>query len=130
MVVLKRCKPEIPFILAELFTKCLKESCFPECWMVSSVVPVFKNVVDMSTTKNYLPVSPSQWLAKYLKNLLQVVSCFFFLYGLPSLSLSTVFDSILSYLDEVLFINPSANVFVFEGFNIHPKNLANLFLWN
>ena len=37
--------------------KCLKESCFPDCWKVSSVVPVFKNVRERSTAKNYRPVS-------------------------------------------------------------------------
>ena len=36
---------------------CLKESCFPDCWNVSSVVPVFKNVGERSTAKNYRPVS-------------------------------------------------------------------------
>ena len=35
---------------------CLKESCFPDCWKVSSVVPVFKNVGERSTAKNYHPV--------------------------------------------------------------------------
>ena len=44
VVVLKNCEPELSYILAELFNKCLKESCFPECWKFSSVVPVFKNV--------------------------------------------------------------------------------------
>ena len=44
-------------ILAELFSKCLKESCFPDCWKVSSVVPVFKNVGERSTAKNYRLVS-------------------------------------------------------------------------
>ena len=34
---------------------CLKESCFPDCWKVSSVVPVFENVVERSTAKNYCP---------------------------------------------------------------------------
>ena len=43
MVVLKNCEPELSYILAELFNMCLKESCFPDCWKVSSVVPVFKN---------------------------------------------------------------------------------------
>ena len=37
--------------------KCLKESCFPDCWKVSSVVPVFKNVGERSTAKNYCPVN-------------------------------------------------------------------------
>ena len=31
-------------------------------------------------------------------------------------------DSILSNIDEVLSINPSANVFVFGGFNVHQKD--------
>ena len=35
----------------------LKESCFPDCWKVSSVVPVFKDVQERSTAKNYHPVS-------------------------------------------------------------------------
>ena len=36
---------------------CLKESCFPDCWKVLSVVPVFKNVGERSTIKTYRPVS-------------------------------------------------------------------------
>ena len=35
----------------------LKESCFPYCWKVSSLGPVFKNVGERSTAKNYHPVS-------------------------------------------------------------------------
>ena len=57
VVVLKNCEPELSYILAELFNKCLKESCFPDCWKVSSVVPVFKNVGERSTAKNYRLVS-------------------------------------------------------------------------
>ena len=34
----------------------------------------------------------------------------------------TVFDSISSNIDEVLSINPSANVFVFVDFNVHHKD--------
>ena len=44
VVVLKNCVPELSLILAELLNKHLKESCFPDCWNVSLVVPVFKNV--------------------------------------------------------------------------------------
>ena len=44
VVVLKNCELEFSYILAELFNKYLKESCSPNCWKVSSVVPVFKNV--------------------------------------------------------------------------------------
>ena len=29
--VLKHCEPELSYILAEIFNKCLKESCFPDC---------------------------------------------------------------------------------------------------
>ena len=57
VVVLKNCEPELSYILAELFNKCLKESCFPDCWKVSSVVPAFKNVGERSTAKNYCPVN-------------------------------------------------------------------------
>ena len=32
VVVLKNCEPELSYILAELFHKCLKESCFPGCF--------------------------------------------------------------------------------------------------
>ena len=52
VVVLKNCESKLSYILAEL-----KESCFPDCWKVSSVVPVFKNVGERSTAKNYRPVS-------------------------------------------------------------------------
>ena len=31
VVVLKNCEPELSYVLAELFNKCLKESCFPDC---------------------------------------------------------------------------------------------------
>ena len=57
VVILKNCEPELSYIPAKLFNNCLKESCFPGCWKVSSVVPVFKNVGERSTAKNYHPVS-------------------------------------------------------------------------
>ena len=57
VVVLKNCEPELSYILAELFNMCRKKSCFPDCWKVSSVVPVFKNVGERSTAKNYHPVT-------------------------------------------------------------------------
>ena len=56
VVVLKNCEPELSYILAELFNMCLKESCFPNCWKVSLVVPVFKNVWERSSAKNYHPL--------------------------------------------------------------------------
>ena len=57
VVVLKNCEPELSYILTELFNKCLKESCFPDCWKVSSVVvTVFENVGERSIAKNCHPV--------------------------------------------------------------------------
>ena len=68
VVVLKNCEPELSYIPAELFNKYLKESCFPYCWKISSVVPVFKNVGERSTTKNYRLVIHLS-VEKFLKNL-------------------------------------------------------------
>ena len=68
-VVLKNCDSELSYIPAELFNKCLKESCFPECWKVSAVAPVFKNVGERSTAKNYRPVSLLSVVSKVLENL-------------------------------------------------------------
>ena len=69
VVVLKNCEPELSYILVELFDKCLKESCFPDCWKVSSVVPVFKNVGERSTAKNYRPVSLLSVVSKVFEKL-------------------------------------------------------------
>ena len=69
VVVLKTCKPELSYILAELFKKCLKESCFPDCWKVLPVVPVFKNVGERSTAKNYRPVSLLSVVSKVFEKL-------------------------------------------------------------
>ena len=68
MVVPKNSEPERSYILAELFNKSLKELCFPDCWKDSSVVPVFKNVGERSTAKNYCPGLLSV-VSKSLKNL-------------------------------------------------------------
>ena len=69
VVVLKNCELELSYILAELFNKCLKESCFPDCWKVSLVVPVFKNVGEKSTAKNYCPVSLLSVVSKVFEKL-------------------------------------------------------------
>ena len=68
-MVLKNCEPELSYILAKLFNKCLKEPCFPHCWKVSSVVPVFKNVGERSTAKNYRPVSLLSVVSKVFEKL-------------------------------------------------------------
>ena len=54
--------------------------------------------------------------------LLHSVSYFFFLYRSPSSSLFLVFYSISSIIDEVVSINPSANVLVFGDINVHHKD--------
>ena len=69
VVVLKNCEPELSYILAELFSECLKESCFPDCWKVSSVVPVFKNVGERSKAKSYGPVSLLSVVSKVFEKL-------------------------------------------------------------
>ena len=60
------------------------------------------------------------WLA-----LFHSVSYFLFHYQSPYSSLCTVLEAISSNIDEVLLINPSANVFVFEYFNVHHKDWLN-----
>ena len=69
LVVLKNCEPELSYILGEHLNKCLKESCFPDCWNVSLVVTVFKNVGERSTAKNYLPVSLLSVVSKVFEKL-------------------------------------------------------------
>ena len=69
VVVLKNCEPELSYILAELFNKCLKESCFPDCWKVSSVVHLFKNVGERCTAKIYCPVSLLSVVSKVFEKL-------------------------------------------------------------
>ena len=69
VVVLKNCEPELSYILAELFNNFLKESCFPDCWKVSSVVPVFKNAGERSTAKNYCPASLLSAVSKVFEKL-------------------------------------------------------------
>ena len=69
VVVLKNCEPELSYILAKLFNKHLKESCFPDCWKVSSVVPLFKNVGERSTAKNYCRVSLLSVVSKVFEKL-------------------------------------------------------------
>ena len=69
VVVPKNCKLELSYILAELFNKCLKESCFPDCWKVSLVVLVFQNVGEWSIAKNYCPVSLLSVVSKVFEKL-------------------------------------------------------------
>ena len=70
VVVLKNSEPELSYILAELFNMCLKKSSFSDCWKVSLVVPVFNNVGDRSTAKNYHPVSLLSVVSKVFEKVL------------------------------------------------------------
>ena len=69
VVILKNCGPEFSYIPTQLFNKSLKESCFPDCWKISSVVPIFKNVGERSTAKNYRPVSLLSVVSKVFEKL-------------------------------------------------------------
>ena len=69
MVVLKNSEPELSYILVELFNKCLKQSCFPDCWKVSLLVLVYKNVGERSTAKNYRPISLLSVVSKVFEKL-------------------------------------------------------------
>ena len=69
VVILKNCEPKLSYILVKIFNNCLKESCFPDCLKVSSVVPVFKNVGERSTAKNYHPVSLLSVVSKVFEKL-------------------------------------------------------------
>ena len=68
VVTVKNCETELSYTLAELFSKCLQESCFPDYWKVSLVIPVFKNIGERSTAKNYPLLVLFLWLVKSLKN--------------------------------------------------------------
>ena len=69
VVVLKNCEPEISYILAKLFNRCLIQSYFRDCWKVSSVVPLFKDVGERSTAKSYHPVSLFSVVSKVFEKL-------------------------------------------------------------
>ena len=69
VVILNNCEPELSYILAERFNKCLKESCFPNSWKFSLVVPVFKNVGERSAAKSYRPVSLLSVVSKVFEKL-------------------------------------------------------------
>ena len=63
---------------------CLKEPCFPECWKISSVVPVFENVGERCMAKNYHPVGLSL-VSKIFEKLLEKCGLFsYFQYGFRS----------------------------------------------
>ena len=70
VIVLKRCSPELSSILSKLFNHCLSESCFPSCWKLASVVPVFKNSGERSDPRNYRPISLLSIVSKVFETLI------------------------------------------------------------
>ena len=76
----------------------LKESCFPDCWKVSSMVSVFKNVGERSTAKSYHPVSllflVSKVFEKFVNNRIvdHIKKCGFFF---------VTFSMVLGLLDQL-----------------------------
>ena len=59
VVVPENCEPELSYILAELLNMFLKVSCFPDCWKVSLVVLIFKNVGERFAAKKLPPCESS-----------------------------------------------------------------------
>ena len=66
MVVQKNCKPELSYILAELFNKSLKESCFFGLLQGFSGSPY---IYERPTAKNYHPVSLLSVVSKVFEKL-------------------------------------------------------------
>ena len=100
-------------------------------YSVKGYLPLIRK--DSSTHMQFLCEGRSSFCTglisrKLCRFLLMFATCFTSLSVLllfprsPSSSLCTVFDSISSNIDEVLSINPSANVLVFGDFNIHHKD--------
>ena len=69
VVVLKNCEPELSYILAVLFNKCLKESCFSDCWKVSLCSLYLKMLGKGLQLKTISLLVFFLWLVKSLKNL-------------------------------------------------------------
>ena len=69
VMVLKNYEAKLSYILALLFNISLKEFCFQDCWKISSVVPVFKNVEKKCTAKNYHPVGLLSKVTKVFQKL-------------------------------------------------------------
>ena len=62
-------EPESSYILVRLFKMCQKEYCFPDCWKDSSMIPVFENLRERSTAKNYQLVSLFSVVSKIFEKL-------------------------------------------------------------
>ena len=64
------------------------------------------------------------WILTYVLDWLYCIQCLTSLFSINHLFLSIciVFDAILCNINNFLLINPSANVFVFEDFNVNRKD--------
>ena len=69
VVVLKNCEPDLLYIVAEIFNVCLEDSCFPDCWKVSLVIPILRNIGERPMAKNYCPVNLLSVLSKVFEKL-------------------------------------------------------------
>ena len=72
VAVLKNCEPELSCIQAEVFNMCLKDSCFPDCWKISSVIPVLKNVWEKCMARNCCSVSLLSVASKVFEKLINI----------------------------------------------------------
>ena len=97
VMVQEICEPGLSYILVELFNNCLRESCFPDYWKISLVVPVFKNVGERSATKNYHPLSHLSVVSNVFEKL--VNSRIFD--HLEKCGLFLIFSMILGLLDQL-----------------------------
>ena len=93
VMVLKNCDPELSYIPAELVNMCMREPCFPYYLKVSSVAPVFKNVGERSTAKNYRPVSLFSVANKILEKLVNSR----LLYHLTKCGLFLIFNMVFRF---------------------------------
>ena len=72
VVVLKNCSPELSYILAEVFNKCLKESCFPDCGRFHQWSLYLRIMGKGLQLKNYRPVSLLSVVSKVFVKLLLI----------------------------------------------------------
>ena len=74
-------------------------------------------------SRDVSPENPEDSYLCFRLPFLDSVSYFFSLYrSYYFLLCTTVFDSVLSDIDQVLSVNPSAVVFVFKTFNVQHKD--------
>ena len=76
---------------------CLKESCVPDCWKVSSVVPVSKNVEERSAAKSYSPVSLLSVVSKDIEKLVNNRT----VDHLEKLAFFLIFSMVLGLFDQL-----------------------------